>query len=325
MDHDGRDSGTGHGVEPQQGNRLTVVEGEGVDPARYLASLNECFGAWGGEADYDLIFRRPFDGRLPDRFVLSERDEWIAGSAVSWRVLLSADGDQVPVGIMTGSWTLAAARGRGCFARIIELSREACAAKRAPWLLAFVTEANASRRQLERAGSVMTPSWYMWSQEGAALPDGAQRGLVPVEPTPQRVAECREAQALQRRGATRFHYATPELWRLQFIDRTLPTELLVDRELGLVVVERHPQFDRVLTAIPNRPDQWLDLMTAVWRRALMAGRRFFAFTTDAARHALLTNRCGLGGTGGFVTILPGSGSEGQAVPTGWLVEHGDRL
>lgn len=258
--------------------------------------------------------------------MLADEGEWIAGSAVSWRRMTATDGTSDVVGIMTGSWTLEAARGRGCFARIIELSREACAHRGVPWLLAFVTEANASRRQLERAGSVMTPSWYMWSEEGATTSADVPGTLRPVEATDARITECRHAQARQRIGVRHFSYPSDALWRLQFIDRTLPTELLMHPELGVAVVEKHPQFDRLLTAIPNRADGWLDLAMAVWRRALESDRRFFAFTTDPAQREQLTERCRLGGTPGFVTILPGTRSAvGGPVPTGLMIEHGDRL
>ena len=92
---------------------------------RYLEALQSCFGGWGGETEFDWYFRRPFAGAVADRFVIADEGEWIAGSAVSWRRLAEPDGTGRKVGIMTGSWTLPAARGRGCFAAIIEHSRAA--------------------------------------------------------------------------------------------------------------------------------------------------------------------------------------------------------
>lgn len=296
-----------------------------MDAARYLAGLNACFAGWGGEREYDLIFGRPFEGHLPERFVLTEAEEWLAGSAVSWRSLARPDGGSAPVGIMTGSWTLPAARGRGCFARVIQLSREACVRRGAALLLAFVTETNASRRQLERAGSLMIPARYMWSPEGATLNEAGGDELQPIQPSEEVVAACHARQAEQRTEQIRFHYPSPDLWRLQFIDRVLPTELLSHPELGVVVVERHPEFDRLLTAIPHRADQWIDLAAATWRRALRAGRRFFAYSTDQDRWQALTERCALGGVDGFVTVLPGGEEVGEVAAARWTIESGDRL
>ena len=293
------------------------------EDGRYLEALQSCFGGWGGETEYDWYFRRPSGGRVADRFVIVHESEWIAGSAVSWRKLAEPEGTERRIGIMTGSWTLPAARGRGCFAAIIEHSRELCVERGADWLLAFVTRDNPSRRQLERAGSLMIPTDYLWSEEGAEAP-GPGTEPRPVEPEPALLETLWRRHAAQGAGHMRFLYEDPAAWAGQLVDRPLPTDLLRVEGLGELAIERHPVFDRILASVPLAPDARLALAQAAWARALRAGRRFFAFTSRAEEAAALREACGLGGTPGFITLLPAASPLPEAgLP--WSVESGDRV
>jgi hypothetical protein len=292
--------------------------------SRYLEALQSCFGGWGGETEFDWYFRRPFAGAVADRFVIvDEQGEWIAGSAVSWRKLADAGGTERTVGIMTGSWTLPAARGRGCFGTIIEHSRLLCVERGADWLIAFVTQDNPSRRQLERAGSLMIPTDYLWSEEGARAPES---GAEPhrLEPSPDRIEALWRRHSALGEGRVRFLYEDPQAWAGQLVDRPLATDLLEVEGRGDVLVERHIVFDRILATIPSSPDDRLELARAVRARALRGGRRFFAFTSRAEEAAEYREALGLGGTAGFITLLPAaSPAPGAGLP--WSVESGDRV
>jgi len=224
---------------------------------------------------------------------------------------------------MTGSWTLPAARGRGCFAAIIEHSRQMCIERGADWLLAFVTQDNPSRRQLERAGSLMIPSDYLWSEEGLRAPElGADPQ--PLEPEPALLERLWRRHAALGQGRIRFLYPDPESWAGQLVHRPLPTDLLRFDGLGEVAVERHPVFDRILASMPSDPEKRVELARAVWARALRDGRRFFAFTNRAEDAAALREACGLGGTPGFITLLPAASPAPEA-GLAWSVESGDRV
>ena len=290
---------------------------------RYLAALQSCFGGWGGETEFDWYFRRPFAGAVADRFVIADEGEWIAGSAVSWRRLAGPDGAERRVGIMTGSWTLPAARGRGCFAAIIEHSRQLCVERGADWMLAFVTRDNPSRRQLERAGSLMIPTDYLWSEEGSQAPAPAPEPRL-LEPEPALLEALWRRHAELGQGRIRFLYEDRAAWAGQLVDRPLPTDLLRVEGLGEVLVERHTVFDRVLASVPLAPDQRLELARAVWARALRGGRRFFAFTSRPEEAAALREACGLGGIPGFITLLPVAAAAPDA-GADWSVESGDRV
>lgn len=290
---------------------------------RYLNALNLCFNGWGGAEEFGWYFQRPFAGRVADRFMLLEEGEAIAGSAVSWRELLDANGRERRIGIMTGSWTLPAARGRGCFTRIIEISRQLCVDCGADWLLAFVTHDNPSRRALEKAGSTMIRTSYLSSPDAPAAQPGS--GLArEVEADDRRLAQLWQARRSAAARQMRFHYRTPELWRQQLIGRTLPVELLESEAGGAAVVERHPVFDRLLSASAAGGEERLRIEEAVCRRAIGAGRRYFSFSSDAAYAASLRDRCGLEAKEGFITLL--SAAEEAPPSSGpWFVEGGDRL
>ncbi|HEX6375645.1 MAG TPA: hypothetical protein VFZ91_07980 [Allosphingosinicella sp.] len=293
------------------------------EDARYLAALTSCFDGWGGETEFDWYFRRPFAGRTADRFVVIDEGEWIAGSAVSWRRLADSDGKERRVGIMTGSWTLPAARGRGCFKAIIDHSRQLCVERGADWLLAFVTRDNPSRRQLERAGSLMIPTDYLWSEEGAEAPEAGPEPRR-IEPEPALLQTLWRRHAAQGGGTVRFLYEDPAAWAGQLVERPLPTDLLGVEGLGEVLVERHPVFDRILATVPLSPDRRLELARSTWARALRGGRRFFAFTSRPDEAEALRETCGLGGIPGFITLLPAAAPVPEAdLP--WSVESGDRV
>jgi GNAT superfamily N-acetyltransferase len=302
---------------------LRIEPAPANEDGRYLEALQSCFGGWGGETEFDWYFRRPFAGSVADRFVIADEGEWIAGSAVSWRKLADPDGTVRPVGIMTGSWTLPAARGRGCFSAIIEHSRRLCVERGADWLLAFVTRDNPSRRQLERAGSLMIPTDYLWSEEGAEAPPSGPEPR-PVEPGPELLEALWRRHSRLGEGRVRFLYEDSGAWAGQLVQRPLSTDLLQADGLGEVLVERHPVFDRILASVPLAPDLRLELARSVCARALRSGRRFFAFTSRPDDAEAMRSALDLGGTPGFITLLPAAAPVPEAgLP--WSVESGDRV
>lgn len=192
--------------------RVTVHGARDVDRRLFLGGLNAAFPGWGGDARFSWCFERALAGRPPDLLVARDGGEVVGGSAVTYRALALPDGARVVAGIMTGSWTLPAARGRGVFTRIVEESLAL-----SPRLLAFVTAANASRGRLEAAGAVGVPTYYC-------------RGATSMPEPPQ--------------SAVRFVYSADE-WRSQFLGRPEPVEwIATDR--WRAALERAGPVDRVL-------------------------------------------------------------------------------
>lgn len=133
--------------------------------AEYLEKLNECFNNWGGQREYYWGFNRQIGVHSTDFLIIkNEEEEVIAGSAVSYRKL-EGRGKSIDIGIMTGSWTLPAVRGKGCFTRMIHESKDLCKEKNVPYLTAFVTETNASCRRLQSEGSFLFPTYHLFSPE----------------------------------------------------------------------------------------------------------------------------------------------------------------
>lgn len=124
-----------------------------------LKNLNICFPGWGGEVNYNWYFERAVTHLSPDVILIRNEDhEIIAGSAISYRKMKWSNNKTYDIGIMTGSWTLPAARGRGCFTEMINTSLKICRDKQVDFLTAFVTENNASYRRLKEAGSYCLPT-----------------------------------------------------------------------------------------------------------------------------------------------------------------------
>ncbi len=121
---------------------------------KYLQCLNESFQPWGEVELFNWVFKRQSGGLKPDMIVLQdEKGEDASGSGISYRVIKNAKGTKLTIGIMTGSWTLPNARGKGGFTKIIEESKKLCLARGARYLTAFVMESNKSFDRLKAAGA----------------------------------------------------------------------------------------------------------------------------------------------------------------------------
>lgn len=133
--------------------------------SEYIKNLNECFNGWGGHREYEWVFNRKVGEHSSDILLIhNEEDGVIAGSGISYRKL-SGKNISVDIGIMSGSWTLPAARKKGCFTKMIHCSRDLCRKNGVPFLTAFVTETNPSSRRLEAEGSYMFPTFHLFSPE----------------------------------------------------------------------------------------------------------------------------------------------------------------
>lgn len=131
----------------------------------YIKNLNIAFDGWGGKKEYDWVFNRKVGNHSSDILLIeNEEDGVIAGSGISYRILSDAKRTvEIEIGIMTGSWTLPAARRKGCFTKIINSSKELCSKKEVPFLTAFVTDTNPSSRRLRSEGSYMFPTYHLFS------------------------------------------------------------------------------------------------------------------------------------------------------------------
>lgn len=297
----------------------------------YLDGLNACFGSWGDRDQFAWVFERSSGSHPPDRMAIIDDGEFLAGSGISYRLVNIPNGASMPVGIMTGSWTLPSARGRGIFTTIIEESRKRAEELGCGLLLAFVTHDNPSRRALERAGSALFPTWYAFgAAEGIEPASGASEEEPPVD----EYGAAREA-ALGR--FVRFHYPTAEAFSGQFLHRPAPVEVR-RYPSGVAILERSGDTDRVLS---HRSEvSRAALLEEIASDAAGHGRRLFQLTTCEGVPRYLD------GKPGFLTALVASEPNLRAaldtdspVPSSaaladplrphylgpWFIEAGDRM
>lgn len=267
----------------------------------YLECINLCFGNWGDAAAYHWYFERKTSFHAPDLMVLKKDGEIVAGSAVTYRRLALANGELIDVGIMTGSWTLPAARWQGCFTRIIEESRRLTHEMGGALLLAFVTEENASARRLADAGCALAPSVYFFSTPETPYPEDG-RDLNPVEKDEPVIAALYDELYVGNKHYVNFVYSTARDFGAQFIRRVIETEVLSDGEGITGVVEKKPDTDSLLLIPPDDEPDITRYISAFLKHALGDDRKLFFFSTRPAVIAA-AERLGMGTKPGYVTVL----------------------
>lgn len=276
--------------------------------AGYIAGLQQAFNGWGDDALFRWCFERD-SGAGPATFLTGwVDDELVAGSAVVWRQL-DLHGERQKIGIMSGSWTLPAARGKGFFSQMIETSLQTCRDEGASRLLAFVTENNGSRRRLEAAGSQMIPSSYC-----KTTVTGDATTLVPTAADP---ASVYQSYLLSR--SARGHIAYPERaqWAGQMVNRRQQVQVF-DAAGIPVIVEVRDEYSMVLCVCADSNDERLAALTAV-RAMASENKPVLTYTLDPAE---LDDDWQV--LPGFITSLPVADTV-SPISCPLRVENGDRI
>jgi GNAT superfamily N-acetyltransferase len=246
------------------------------DALSTLACLNQCFPGWGDQQFFHWAYQRAMPAQpAPDYLVLSESGADIAGSGINYRQVLLPHGGAVTAGIMTGSWTLPAARGRGCFSRMIEESIRLTADRGGALLLAFVTEDNPSCRQLLKAGAASFPTSYLSWRPGAASPAG-HHDLRPVANIPQHLFQ----RWLQTKtGFAHFEYPSLEAWCSQITRR--PTNIMsLQRADDFAVMEEKGDTYRLLAYLESETEKPIDFVARLRNYAAQNSKGLFIFSSE---------------------------------------------
>ena len=232
--------------------------------------------------------------------------ELLAGSAVSYRKARLRTGAEVDVGIMTGSWTLPAARGQGCFTRAILESVKLTESREGALLLAYVTEANASSRRLVAAGSGLFPTRYVFStDETPAAREDAPPAFV-AKDSEKALSRMAERLEHQREGCFRMWFPSLEALRGQVLERPGEAVVLLEHgeggRLGHSVVETSTGSDRIQLLAPAEPASLQPCLESLLARAQDGGRQLFLFSSSPDEDARF-RALGLTVKPGFLTAL----------------------
>lgn len=278
--------------------------------ATYITNLNECFIGWGGQKEYDWVFNRQIGRHSSDiLLVQNEQDGVIAGSGISYRRL--SDGNTgLDIGIMTGSWTLPAARKKGCFSKIIQKSKELCRQKGVPFLTAFVTSKNPSSRRLESAGSYMLASYHLFSPEQSFELDKDLNTITEViqDKRANSLAVYERFQKTQKQFLS-FEYTEDE-FNSQYINRIKDTTILKVNEDFAVLEDGNEEIKILLLTSDDVLNFEVNIM-AITNWCLKNRSKKAFFYTTRRELADVCQNLGFQNLPGYFTIL---GSDDQKDP-----------
>ena len=290
-----------------------LARGEEAD---YLAGLNTCFPGWGGERRFDWCFRRTTDAPAADLFASFAGDRMVAGTAVTYRKVRLPRGETGTAAIMTGSWTLPEARGRGLFGQMVELSRRQARRQGCVMLLAFGAAANGSSSTLRRTSVAANPAHYLNLAVGVAAPvPGDVRELAPEE-----ALAAFDVQP-EAWDAARMAYSAAA-WKGQMLERPEATTALA-LPTGLVaIVERTPGVIRLLDVSTRAAAPFADAVASLAGWAASQELGVFAYTLDEQVAGRLVEMGFSPAPGALYQIacLPETPTIGR-----WWIANGDRM
>lgn len=308
------------------GGLRLLVNPAGIDAEAGPAFLARCFASPWTEAMYRWYLERSFDGEPPDRLVLMDGGRAVAGCGVVYRKLRTPDGRLHRASVVVAACTSPNARGRGCYARVLEAAVELSAARGCAALLGFVTADNATGRGLRRLGAEAIPSTYIVSRDRAPSPGAGALRLRDAKVSddwPAR-AGARGHQATPTAG---FHYPDAAAWRSQMVDRPHGVEPVRIGATCRALIESVGDTDRL---------QWLDgdarerlaAIRALAVRARCRKRQFFMYST-CPHEAAAARRLGLAAHPGYLMALALQGGHRSNVRGWagfpWRVQSGDRM
>ena len=210
----------------------------------YIRYLNQCFNNWGNEKEYDWAFNRTVGGITSDIVIIKdENNEVIAGSGITYRKLKNQDDSIIDIAIMTGSWTTPKARGRGCFTKIIDVSKEISRKKNVPYLTAFVMETNSSFRRLKNAGSLLYPSYNLYSPN-VLYQNANESSISLISNKEQMISDVYNRYLKTQNKFTSFSYTTDEFFH-QYLYRIKNTKI-VKISNDYAIIEETENLNKVL-------------------------------------------------------------------------------
>ncbi|MFD3003680.1 GNAT family N-acetyltransferase [Pontibacter toksunensis] len=301
-----------------------------INPANYKSEyikyLNQCFNGWGQEREYDWAFSRTVGDKKADIMLIhNEEGEVIAGSAVTYRKLSKPGGGTMDIAIMTGSWTLPKARGKGCFSKIISLSQELAHKKNVPYLTAFVTESNASYRRLASAGSMLVPNSNLFSPE-QPYADADSAAIEVLQEDEKVISDIYSQFSDMEQEGFSFAYTREEFYQ-QYINRPKKVEILkINADYALV--EETYNAIKVLLLSHDEMQAFEDNIKSLTNWAIENRSKKLLLFSTKSKIIEACEKLGFESLKGYYTILHTAADAGTEVDTQlmWVNIHsGDKM
>jgi GNAT superfamily N-acetyltransferase len=303
-----------------------LVNPTGMDAEVGPRFLTRCFATRWTDTLYRWYLQRCFGGDAPDRLILVQDGDPVAGCGLVYRQLHTPDGAVQRVSIVVAACTLPSARGRGCYARVLQAAIDRSTSRGCTALLGFVTADNATGRGLVRLGATAIPSSYIASRGAVRVAGAGTLRLCSakvVDGWPQRAhARLRSASA-----PAGFHYPDVGAWRSQMLERPHAIQSLRLGATCRAVLECVGDTDR-LQWLDGDPRERFAAIRALVAHARRRGRNFFMYSTRPGDAAAVRS-LGLAVRPGYMMALA---LQAGQVPTvqawagmPWHVQSGDRM
>lgn len=284
----------------------------------YLANLNECFGSWGNQETFQWVFGEAVGSLAPDLFTIEDEGADIAGSALTYRKLRIPGKEDAGMGVMTGSWTLPASRGKGCFTEIIRYSKKKIQERKVDYLTAFVTDTNASSRRLISEGSVLLPTKYVLSQpDGFPVTDPAE--VVFMETSEENIGKIFNRRVEKLKNKIHYVYDLAS-FRHQFLERQGQGVFLAQSQGEFLILEKTETSFRILFSTDDSPV----FLSSIAAWAHLQQRNVFFLTTSA--DAGFSEASGFKIIPGYFTIMAcGDKPEEDLLSVRFDIQYGDKM
>jgi hypothetical protein len=309
-----------------------------LDRARYIEFLNQAFpGQWDASA-YDWYVARGFNNQPSDILVRTDGERVLSGMTLCYRQI-AVDGATFQIAVLSAGATLAAERGQGHYAAMLQSALERCREKGCVAALGFVTRDNVSGHGLVRMGARAIPSFYIVSPKaprGARTANTRQVEADCSGPPLRRNDLISTFESLARCGAplsdawggqpAHFYYERADDWRRQFLRRPHVVRVLRLGHVSYAAIEAVHETDRLqLLVCPARKRARHIADLAAMSAA--AGRKFFMYTLDPAE-AAAARRARLQIRAGYLMLQPTGVERDQwhrLAGADWRVQSGDRM
>ena len=258
-----------------------VITMESDDSGNYLEYLNKCFPGWGGQRQYDELFRTDLGAGFADRLLAYHAGEVVGGTSVTYRLINNSNGVTSKMAVMTGTWTFRRARGRGCYEKLLSAMQQTAIEKDCVLICGYTTKKNATYNSMLKQGLVVVNSNYLMSNDPVSTDTVINTPFHDFVPLTNQLAQQHFGQLQQTGGsAIRFVYDY-DIWKIQFLENDNPIYFLsLDEESSAIIKIESGQF-KVLSYTYSINSNMQLAMTKFLKASRTSGTQLFMYTLDS--------------------------------------------